>query len=165
LASPGALAREIRQTRPFVSARHEAGLGLLRTVDLLRRHGAPLFARAGVTAQQYNVLRILRGAGADGLPTLEIGERMVEQAPGITRLIDRLERKGLVRRRRCRSDRRQVFCHIAPAGLELLGALEKPVRDAGEAALSALSDSQVTRLIRMLDTLRAGLSGARPTKP
>ncbi len=93
-----ALAREIQQKRPFQSARQEAALGLLKTVDVLRLHISRVLEPFGVTDQQYNVLRILRGAGQDGLPTLEIAERMIERAPGITRLIDRLETKGLVSR-------------------------------------------------------------------
>ena len=101
-----ALAREIQQRRPFQSARQEAALGLLKTVDLLRLHLSSVLEPFGVTDQQYNVLRILRGAGKDGLPTLAIAERMIERAPGITRLIDRLEKKGLVRRVRDPHDRR-----------------------------------------------------------
>ncbi|HWZ86101.1 MAG TPA: MarR family transcriptional regulator, partial [Thermoanaerobaculia bacterium] len=84
-----ALAREIRQTKPFQSRRHEAALGLLKTVDELRQRTSSVLEPFGVTDQQYNVLRILRGAGGAGLPTLDIAGRMVERAPGITRLIDR----------------------------------------------------------------------------
>ena len=81
----------------------------------------------GITPQQYNVLRILRGAGAEGLPTLSIGERMIEQTPGVTRLVDRLERKGLVERTPCAKDRRRVFCRMTAKGLELLKELDDPV--------------------------------------
>src|ERR1035437_4343698 len=99
------LQRELRQRRPFQSAAHEAIVGLLRTADLIRRHAAAVVEPHGITTQQFNVLRILRGAGGDGLPTLEVGARMVEQTPGVTRLLDRLEAKDLVRRQRCPNDR------------------------------------------------------------
>src|SRR3954462_12082989 len=86
----------------------EAAVGLLRTTDAIRRHFSAIVAPNGITLQQYNVLRILRGAGRDGLPTLAIGERMVEKTPGVTRLIDRLIKKGFVTRRPCEDDRRRV---------------------------------------------------------
>jgi len=152
-----ALAREIRQGKPFRSARQEATLGLLKTVDLLRRREAEVMEPFGVTDQQYNVLRILRGAGRDGLPTLEIAHRMIQRTPGITRLIDRLERKGLVVRRRCDTDRRQVYCVLAAAGGRLLARMDAPVARM-DALLAALSDPDVATLIRLLDSLRAGLA-------
>jgi DNA-binding MarR family transcriptional regulator len=148
-----ALAREI----------HEANLALLRTTDLLRRRGAKVFEPFGVTDQQYNVLRILRGAGAMGLPTLEIADRMVERAPGITRLIDRLEKKKLVTRKRCTTDRRQVFCLLAPAGARLLARMDAPVA-ALDTLLSMLGDADVDTLIRLLDAIRAGLSPSTPSR-
>jgi DNA-binding MarR family transcriptional regulator len=155
-SKPSALQQEIRQRRPFQSTAHEAGLGLLRTADLVARRVAAAIEPGGVTAQQFNVLRILRGAGADGLPTLEIGERMIEQTPGITRLLDRLEAKALVRRERCPRDRRQVLCWITPAGLDLLASLDAPVRAATRAALSALTEREQRTLIDLLDRLRHG---------
>ena len=88
---PSALQRELRQRRPFQSPAHEAVLGLMRTADLVRRQAAALIEPHGITLQQFNVLRILRGAGGEGLPTLEVAERMIEQTPGVTRLLDRLE--------------------------------------------------------------------------
>jgi DNA-binding MarR family transcriptional regulator len=99
---------EIKQRKPFHSLGQEAVISLLRTADVVRAHFEKQLAPYGVTLQQFNVLRILRGAGAGGLPTLEIGARMVERTPGVTRLIDRLERKDLVRRARGTEDRRVV---------------------------------------------------------
>lgn len=157
MPAESALAREIRQKKPFRSARQEAVLGLLKTVDLLRRREAEVMEPFGVTDQQYNVLRILRGAGRDGLPTLDIAHRMIERTPGITRLIDRLEKKGLVVRRRCETDRRQVYCVLAPAGSRLLSRMDAPVANM-DALLSPLSNSDVSTLIRLLDALRAGLA-------
>ena len=159
-----ALAREIRQTKPFQSRRHEAALGLLKTVDELRQRTSSVLEPFGVTDQQYNVLRILRGAGGAGLPTLDIAGRMVERAPGITRLIDRLEKKKLVSRKRCTSDRRQVFCLLAPAGARLLARMDAPVSRM-DAFLSMLGDADVATLIRLLDAIRAGLSRSTPSRP
>ena len=101
------LQHELRQRRPFASPAHEAVVGLMRTADLVRRQMTALVEPHGITLQQFNVLRILRGAGDEGLPTLEVAERMIEQTPGVTRLLDRLEAKELVRRQRCPKDRRQ----------------------------------------------------------
>ena len=99
-------------------------LGLLKTGDVVRRFLATVAEPHGITLQQYNVLRILRGAGREGLPTLEIAERLIEQAPGVTRLLDRLETKGLVKRERCPMDRRQITCRITRRGGSLLDAGE-----------------------------------------
>jgi DNA-binding MarR family transcriptional regulator len=156
---PSRIQQEIKQTRPFRSLAQEAFLGLLRTTDRLRRLAAERIEPYGVTMQQYNVLRILRGAGSEGLPTLEIAERMVEQAPGITRLIDRLEAKRLVSRERCPTDRRQVTCRIAPKGLTLLERLD-PVADETDETLGAsLSPNELKRLVGLLDRVRGGLGG------
>src|SRR5690606_17048474 len=131
---------EIRQGRPFPSLSAETAVALMRTTDLVKRAILRVVEPRGITLQQYNVLRILRGAGAEGLPTLEIGERMIEQAPGVTRLVDRLESKGLVRRERRSTDRRQVFCLITTEGLELLEQLDEPVRQADREALAGLDE-------------------------
>ena len=141
---------EIRQTRPFASQAEEAVVALMRTADLVRRAIAAVVEDRGITLQQYNVLRILRGAGDAGMPTLDIAERMLDQTPGITRLIDRLELKQLVSRERCATDRRQVFCRITPRGLELVGALDQPVHDADLEAMSPLSDRQMSQLLKLL---------------
>ena len=147
--------QEIKQTRPFHSKAQEAALGLMRTADLVRREVTKVVEPHGITTQQYNVLRILRGAGENGLPTLEIAERMIEEAPGITRLIDRLEAKKLVKRERCRKDRRRVWCQITKDGLALLEKLDTPVREA-ERALGSLSSTELTQLVALLDRARSG---------
>ena len=151
------LQREIRQRRPFRSRRHEGAIGLLRTADLFHRAITRVVEPLCITAQQYNVLRILRGAGSDGLPTLDIADRMVEQSPGITRLLDRLEAKKLARRERCPRDRRQVLCYVTPAGRELLDRLEEPVQDLDDRLLGGVSGGDLNRLIRILDAVRASL--------
>jgi DNA-binding MarR family transcriptional regulator len=151
-----ALQQEIQQTLPFRSRAQEGAVGLLRTADLVRRSLAGIVEPHGITTQQYNVLRILRGAGEQGIPTLDIVERMLEQAPGLTRLLDRLETKKLVRRKRCPSDRRQVLCWITPAGLKLLGRLDEPLLRTDGAVLGDLSQRDLRTLIRILDRVRAG---------
>src|SRR6476620_2261839 len=135
----------------FRSREQEATLGLLRTADAVKRSLAQVIEPHGITPQQYNVLRILRGAGTDGLPTLTIGERMVEQTPGVTRLIDRLERKGLVVRTPCPKDRRRVFCQITAKGLDLLDELDEPVNRWDVQTVSILPPSDVDSLIKLLD--------------
>lgn len=150
-----AIQREIRQTRPFGSTGQEAVLALFRTADLIRRYYGVVVGQEGVTLQQYNVLRILRGAGSDGLPTLEVAERMVERAPGITRMMNRLEARGWVKRRRTSADRRQVRCTITSGGLALLARLDRPVDAADHEALRALSRRDQERLIDLLDAVRA----------
>jgi DNA-binding MarR family transcriptional regulator len=139
----------------FRSREQEAALGLLRTADAMKRSLAQVIEPHGITAQQYNVLRILRGAGPDGLPTLTIGERMIEQTPGVTRLVDRLERKGLVARSPCPKDRRRVFCKITAKGLELLKELDDPVNRWDVQAVSVLPPSELDSLINLLDRVRA----------
>jgi MarR family transcriptional regulator, organic hydroperoxide resistance regulator len=154
------LLHELKQNRPFKTSTAEAAVSLMRTADLVRRSVSAVVEPHGITVQQYNVLRILRGAGSEGLPTLEIAERMIEQTPGITRLIDRLETKELVLRERCPTDRRQVFCRITRQGLALLEALERPLREAEEEALAALTPTQLRQLVTLLDLTRNGLHAA-----
>ena len=159
------LQRELKQSRPFVSPTQEAAISLMRTADLVRRSVSAVVEPHGITVQQYNVLRILRGAGDAGLPTLEIAGRMIEQTPGITRLIDRLEVKKLVDRERCETDRRQVFCRITSHGLGLLSRLDDPIRDAEQVALASLSERQLAQLLSLLDRARQSLSSVLQSEP
>ncbi|MCB1007432.1 MAG: MarR family transcriptional regulator [Acidobacteria bacterium] len=156
---PPSIRQEIQQSKPFRSPAEEAYIGLIRTTDLVRRKLCDRLESEGVTHQQYNVLRILAGAHPESLPTLEVGERMVERAPGITRLLDRLGEKGLVERRRCPSDRRQMDCRITANGLALLDRLRDPVLEEIESAFRCIGPARVELLSRLLDDLRAG---ARP---
>ena len=139
----------------FRSREQQAALGLMRTAEAVKRSLAHVIEPHGITAQQYNVLRILRGAGPEGLPTLTIGERMIEHTPGVTRLVDRLERKGLVSRIPCPKDRRRVFCVITAKGLELLTELDEPVNRWDSQAVSVLLPSDLDSLITLLDRVRA----------
>jgi DNA-binding MarR family transcriptional regulator len=150
-----ALSEELKQTRPFHSAAHEALLSVLRTAAVVQRLTAQVVEASGVTVQQYNVLRILRGAGDAGLPTLAIRDRMIEEAAGITRLLDKLESAGYVIRERSTPDRRQVLCQITPAGLSLLAGLDAPVDAMTETAFATLDDVEKASLVELLSAVRA----------
>ena len=145
---------EAKQKLPAHSRQQDALLSILRTANYLNRFCSPVFAEHGITSQQFNVLRILRGAGLAGLPTLDIAKRMIEQAPGITRLLDRLERKKLIRRERPSDNRRQVLCYITKPGLDLLQELDTPVRNRDHQALHRLNESEIEELIRLLALAR-----------
>jgi len=129
------MATDEKPPESFRSREQRATLGLLRTADAVKRSLAQVIEPHGITPQQYNVLRILRGAGPEGLPTLTIGERMIEQTPGVTRLVDRLERKGLVVRIPCPKD--------------------DPVNRWDSQAVSVLLPSELDSLIDQLDRVRA----------
>jgi DNA-binding MarR family transcriptional regulator len=145
---------EIKQKRPFRTRRQEAAIALLRTADVVRRRMAQIIEAHGVTLQQYNVLRIIAGAGKDGIPTLDIAERMIERTPGITRLLDRLEARKLVRRQRCPSDRRQVLCWLTDPGEELLRSMKGPIDTADHIAVGDMEGAELDRLITLLDAIR-----------
>ncbi|HET7437540.1 MAG TPA: MarR family transcriptional regulator [Thermoanaerobaculia bacterium] len=147
------LAEEIKQGRPFRDKATEAALGLLRTANLLRRRAEAVTMREGLTLQQYNILRILRGARAP-LPTMEIAARLVEQAPGITRLVSVLEERELLRREPWSGDRRQVLCQITPAGLKLLERLDDAIDEYDSSSMGKLSEPQIEQLIEFLEEIR-----------
>jgi DNA-binding MarR family transcriptional regulator len=153
---PNPLQQELKQHRPFRSAAAEAIIALLRTSDAVRSRLAGQSEAYGITLQQYNVLRILRGASPDPLPTLEIGERMIERQPGITRLLDRLVSKRLVRRERCLTDRRVVHAWITDEGLELLAGMDDPVEELDNRLVAGLSPSEIRTLTGLLEKVRRG---------
>ena len=156
---PPSIRLEIKQSKPFRTRSQEAYLALIRTADDAKRRIASTLEPAGITLQQYNVLRILRGARPHGLPTLAIGERMVERTPGVTRLIDRMEAKGWVTRERCTEDRRRVWCRITTEGLDLLHPLDEPVNAIDDSLFDALDENELVELIGYLDRLRAHFAG------
>lgn len=147
------------QRRPIESRSREAVAALLSTAELVRRRLSAAVEPFGITPQQYNVLRVLGASEPEGLPTLGIAERLIEQTPGITRLLDRLEARGRVRRERAKEDRRRVICRITPAGLDLLAAMDEPMDEADDLAMAMLSDQGKERLIDLLDHVRAGCGG------
>jgi len=133
-----------------------AYVALLRTADKMKTYFETIIAPFDITGQQYNVLRILRGAEPDGLPTLTIAERMIERAPGITRMIDRLEAKGLVVRELRPNDRRCVHCRITEKGLNLLELLDNPVEEADHAVFRGLEETEIKQLIALLEKAGKG---------
>jgi len=150
----GRLRKEIKQTKPFGSLEEEAFLDLQRTADALERAFASVLKPSGLSPTQYNVLRILRGAGESGLTCREIGERMIHRDPDITRLLDRLEARGLVARERSRRDRRVIVTRIAAEGLQVLKRLDAAVLDFPRRRLGHVSAERLKALVRVLDQLR-----------
>jgi DNA-binding MarR family transcriptional regulator len=145
---------ELKQGKPFRSLSQEAVVGLLRTADVLRRGYYAVVEQGGTSPQQYNILRILRGAGTQGLPTLEIANRLLEKSPGITRFIDQLETLGLIKRRPNTLDRRQIFCVITKSGLDLISKMDDPVDTWDHGSLSMLGRKELNTLIATLDRIR-----------
>ena len=159
------LQTEIQQNTPFPSVREEAILSILRTADLVRTSIGDLLAPYGITMQQYNVLRILRGAGEAGLQTLSIGDRMIESAPGITRLLDRMESRHWVIRERCKIDRRVVHARISPEGLRLLASLDEPLRCSTVSSFTGMDEPALGQLVRLLAAVRQSIHPGTPPAP
>jgi DNA-binding MarR family transcriptional regulator len=144
----------IKQTRPFASNQDEAFVTLVRTADELSYEVAQLLRSHDLTPTQYNALRILRGAGPEGLSCNEVGQRMITKVPDITRLLDRLEAAGLVGRVRTPSDRRVVQVHITRRGLDRLQAIDEPTADLHRRQFANLSKADLRELIRLLEEAR-----------
>jgi len=151
----GKLKREIKQTRPFHSIQEEVVLSMLRTADQLAAPMTELLRAAKLSFSQYNVLRILRGAGAEGLPCGEISDRMVRRDPDLTRLLDRLEAADLVARARGTADRRVVMARITDQGLALLDSLDGQVEDAVGQPLSHMPKKRLEALRDLLEQARS----------
>lgn len=145
---------EIKQTKPFESAEQEAFLSLQRTAEHLLRRSVEVLKPWDLSMTQYNVLRILRGAGKNGLPCSEIGERMVTEDSDITRLLDRLEKKGLIERARSAHDRRVVTARATRKALQLLSRLDAPVRDSAKQLMGGLSAQELETFSATLERLR-----------
>ena len=150
------LQAELKQKRPFASREQEAYLALLRTADALQSSMESKLREFGLTGTQYNALRILRGARPDGLPCSEIGERMITHDPDITRLLNRLEQRGLVERTRGQHDRRVIYGKISTAGQKLLREMDRPVEQHGREMLRHVSQADLRRLIDLLERVRRG---------
>ena len=149
----GKLQREVKKKRPFESAEQEAMLNVVRTGDRLQIHFTRLFREHEVTPAQYNVLRILRGEGRP-MECMEIAERTIAVVPGITGLIDRLEKAGLVTRQQSQEDRRVYLVTITARGLELLAGLDEPVLALHRKLLGHLTKNELEQLIRLLEKTR-----------
>jgi DNA-binding MarR family transcriptional regulator len=150
---------EIQQAPAFSSLEEEALLNLLRTSDCLNRGMQQKIRGWGLTATQYNVLRILRGAELGGLPCAAIGDRMIAAEPDITRLLARLKRLKLVRQHRDRHDRRVVLTEITESGLELLRIMDPVVRSGPKELLGHLRRADLAELIRLLEEARQSCIG------
>ncbi len=149
-----ALSQEIHQQKPFVSLEEEAFLGLQRTASLLLQSLGRELKGHDLTPAQYNTLRILRGAGPDALTCGEIGDRLVSPGPDVTRLLDRLEQRGLVTRLRDAEDRRIVRARITEQGLDLLATLDDPVGRMLGRLLGNLGEERLRTFVALLDEAR-----------
>lgn len=162
--NPTQLQQELKKKQAFQSPEIEAILNILRTSDQLQNRLGKLFRKYGLTSSQYNVLRILRGEGKP-LPSLEIASRMVQVVPAITGLIDRLEKRDLVRRKRCQKDRRVVYVEITPEGKALLNEMDTPLSTLHQELMGHLTESELNALNQLLVKARqsccvaAGIAG------
>ncbi len=145
---------EIKQTKPFQSLRHEVILQVARTAAVLSHAGDQALRGYGITLTQYNVLRILRGAGEGGLCRHEVAARLVTQVPDVSRLLDRMLAAGLITRTRVAADRRMVNACITEDGLAILDALDAPMLGMLDRQLSHLSDAELETLARLLEAVR-----------
>jgi DNA-binding MarR family transcriptional regulator len=148
------LATEIKQTKPFRLLEEEALLNLVRTHEFLQQRQAAFFKQYELTPTQYNILRILRGAGEEGITCSRASERMVTADPDITRLFDRLEARGLVRRERGSKDRRVVISRITREGMKLLAAIDGPLEECHRRLMGRVGRKKLVLLIEILESLR-----------
>lgn len=154
----GQLQADIKQSRPFARIEEEAYLNLLRTTDALMQMESNLLKQFGLSQTQYNALRILRGAGEEGLPCGEIGERMITHDPDVTRLLDRLEAKGWVQRSRHAKDRRVVTARITAEGKTLIDPMDEPISELMGRMLGHLNETRLRQLIDLLESARNSLT-------
>ena len=145
---------EIRQSKPFPNLGSEAIVALQRTASDLQWRLTEFLKPYGISPTQYNALRILRGAGDEGLACNEIGERMLNRDPDITRLLDRLVKSGLARRGRCKTDRRVITARITDNGLALLKSLDAPLEDLNQKITGQLGRQRLQEFLRTLDLIR-----------
>ena len=148
------LEKELKQTKPFKSVEEAVALAIMVTAERLKESGAEVFKSRDLTATQYNVLRILRGAGESGLSCREIGERMITRDSDITRMLDRLEARKLIKRERQTDDRRVVLTFISPKGQELLSEMDGPVVEMNKRALGHMTRSELETLSQLLKKAR-----------
>ena len=155
---PTKLQHELKKKLPFELPEQEAALNVMRTSDQLQIRFARLLREHGLTPSQYNVLRILRGEGQP-LPILEIASRTITVVPGITGLIDRLEKAGFVNRLRCEKDRRVIYVALTDQGMTALAALDEPLVALHHKLVGHLSQGELKELIRLLEKVREPLIG------
>jgi DNA-binding MarR family transcriptional regulator len=148
------LQQELKQQKPFGSLEEAAFLNLLRTASILSERVGEVLKAKGLTPTQYNVLRILRGAGPAGLSCSEVGERMVTRDSDITRLVDRMEKMGLVARERSTEDRRVVTTRITKGAMRLVGELDQPVLELHRRQLQHMEPAELDSLVALLEKAR-----------
>jgi DNA-binding MarR family transcriptional regulator len=148
------LQKELKQTKPFKSLEEEAILNIARTAEYLASASVLVFKAADLTATQYNVLRILRGAGSEGLSCSDISERMVTKESDITRLLDRIESRGLISRERPASNRRLVIARITDAGLKVLEELDEPVAEINRQLVGHLGKEKLKAVNELMEQIR-----------
>lgn len=161
---PSRLQQELKKKKPFDSPEQEANLNILRTNDRFENRLGRLFREYGLTASQYNVLRILRGEG-EPLPSLEIAERMVQVVPAITGLIDRLEKQELVTRQRCSKDRRVVYIEITDKALDLISQMDDPLAELHRELIGHLTRKELKELSRLLEKARQSVENNGAKSP
>ncbi len=140
--------------RPPARLEERLFLALLKTADALGQEAEQLIHTANLTGTQYNVLRILRGAGPEGLACGGIGERMITHDPDITRLLDRMEKRGLITRERQKDDRRVVKTRITAQGLELIKPLDQPMRGLHKRQFRHMGGTRLKTLYALLEEIR-----------
>jgi DNA-binding MarR family transcriptional regulator len=151
------LQTELKQTKPWKSREEELYLNLARTAEALSWKVTELLKSYELTGVQYNVLRILRGAGGEGLICSEISERLITKDSDITRLLERLENRGLISRERSEKDRRIVIVRITDAGLKLLAEIDEPVIDLHRRQLGHLGENLLDQLNALLVLARSNI--------
>ena len=154
---PTELRDELRQEKPFAGLAHEAHLNIGRTEAILQERLDRVLKPHGLSGAQYNVLRILRGASPNGLCRNEIRDRLLTRMPDVTRLLDRMEKGGLVVRTRERDDRRLVTTRLTPRGERLVALLDEPVAHEHRRSLGHLGEEQLGTLVRLLTLARRGV--------
>jgi DNA-binding MarR family transcriptional regulator len=154
MARTSGVQSDIKQSRGFRSKAQEGTIALLRTASVVSRTLSRVLEPWGLSLAQYNALRIIRGAGTGGIPTLAIRERMIEEGTTITRLLDKLEAAGLIERERSLPDRRQVICRATAEGKQWLDEIDPVIDAADEEAVAALGPRQLQQFITMLDVVR-----------
>jgi DNA-binding MarR family transcriptional regulator len=152
--SPKTLRDELNMTRPFRSVEEEAILNIARTAAVIEHTGAEALKPFNLTITQYNVLRILRGAGGEGLCRNEVGERLVTRVPDVTRLLDRMEAAGLIVRQRGGADRRFVSTRITEKGLRLLEKIDRELPAIHARQLGHVGQKRLRELIGLLEEVR-----------
>ena len=148
------MASKEKPPRPPASSEEGIFIALLKLADVLGQEAERLTRTAELTGTQYNVLRILRGAEPEGLACRGIGERMITHDPDITRLLDRMEKRGLITRERQKDDRRVVKARITPHGLALLKPLDQPMRDLHKRQFRRIAATHLKTLYDLLEEIR-----------